>query len=122
MAQSPYSNSMDDGNEPDTSGSTYSDKRDVVHDGMPSFYSGGAGADDRPIQDNGTDGKHTSCGGLEQCTQVDGGQRAENDTVENAINDYGEGSGLVGHEGSVQNYGIENSPPAGGGSYKNTRQ
>lgn len=85
---------------------------------VPSFYSGGAGNDNPPIHTP-TDANF-SCGGLPYTPTCDYGQREEpsNDQMTYGL---GLGSGEVGHNGSVQNYGIEDSPAAGGGSEKNTK-
>ena len=73
--------------------------------------SAGAGNDNRPIQDNGTQGKSFSvgAGGQPSETKVtppefhkDSGGEDPGDVM-----DYGIRGGTVSHKGSVQNYGLK---------------
>ena len=132
MANPPFSNSMEDDNYPDAGGAK-SGVRDVVHDGMPDLSSGGSAGDERPIQDNGTQGKTFSVGvgGQPSETKVDyplpkdphapPGPDA-GDRNDDEISDYGLNESVeVGHKGNFQSdYGIS-GPPAGGGITKANR-
>ena len=89
-----------------------------------------AGDDDRPIQDNGTQGKTSYQMGDPSGNSFPGsGQPADyrltpGETTEgeiDEISDYGLNEGAeVGYNQSIANYGIE-GPPAGGGDKRNTK-
>ena len=115
-----FSNSMDEGNLPDTSAESGELKIQNQTADAPSS-SPWAGDDERPIQDNGTGGSHLgyvmgqpSGNSFPPCN-VD----EANETDDANIADFGINEGIeVGHDSGIANYGIV-GPAAGGGVRKN---
>lgn len=117
----PFTNSMEDGNQPDTSALPDDFKIPEQKQDTPSSTPW-AGDDERPIQDNGTGGDHLgyvmgSPSG-NSFPPVEGDSHNDTDEATNIL-DYGLRESVeVGHDSGISNYGIV-GPSAGGGIQKN---
>ena len=105
--KTPFTDSMAEGNFPDTSGGK-SGELTVTHDSADPMRGNDMGS--APIQDNGTQGKHSNVSGAPSgnsfppIPSYGTGEASGNDQ---SIAQYGLKDGEVGHAGGVQDYGLK---------------
>lgn len=107
MAKTPFTDSMAAGNYPDTGGAK-SGELTITHNTADPMR--GNEVDTPPIQDNGTQGKHSNVAGAPSGNSFppipNYGQGATTGN-DQSIAQYGLKEGDVGHAGGVQDYGLK---------------